>query len=191
MSGEERAALPWLDDIIRAHAVALAHWQEEHANAETGARTYRGADGPFGLTMESTLDRLRDFRAAIAAQSTPEPSGTLTDCPIEGVHPHPFRGPHKFREWDDPATYPAAPSTEPALDVEDWPRVYVHPVANLDLATLAYVRESMVGIEAAGGTVRPVALIDSIVETRAEFRGELTEPPDFDDPDARLAESQP
>jgi hypothetical protein len=60
----------------------------------------------------------------------------------------------------------------PEPRVKDWPKVYVHPVANLDLDTLAYVRESMVGIEAVGGTVRPIALIDSIVATRAEVRGE-------------------
>lgn len=27
-------------------------------------------------------------------------SGTLTNCPIEGVHEHVFRGPHRFREWE-------------------------------------------------------------------------------------------
>jgi hypothetical protein len=26
--------------------------------------------------------------------------GTETHCPIEGVHTHAFRGPHRFREWE-------------------------------------------------------------------------------------------
>jgi hypothetical protein len=27
-------------------------------------------------------------------------TGTETNCPLEGVHEHPFRGPHRFREWE-------------------------------------------------------------------------------------------
>lgn len=43
--------------------------------------------------------------------------------------------------------------------------------ATLDLDTLLYVRESMVGIEAVGGTVNPIPLIDSILRVRAEVLG--------------------
>ena len=32
--------------------------------------------------------------------AAPVPSGTETNCPIEGVHEHAFRGPHRFREWE-------------------------------------------------------------------------------------------
>ena len=33
--------------------------------------------------------------------SAPRPhDGTETNCPLEGVHEHPFRGPHRFREWE-------------------------------------------------------------------------------------------
>jgi hypothetical protein len=31
---------------------------------------------------------------------TAEAGGTLTRCPVVGVHEHAFRGPHRFREWD-------------------------------------------------------------------------------------------
>lgn len=41
--------------------------------------------------------------------------GTDTYCPVEGVHPHAFRGPHHFREWDPDATRPDAPGD---LDAE-------------------------------------------------------------------------
>ena len=35
------------------------------------------------------------------APATPAPlDGTLTECPLKGVHEHAFRGPHRFREWE-------------------------------------------------------------------------------------------
>jgi hypothetical protein len=40
-------------------------------------------------------------------------SGVQTDCPLEGVHNHSFRGPHTFREW-----YPAFTPEATAPDEE-------------------------------------------------------------------------
>jgi hypothetical protein len=42
--------------------------------------------------------------AKTPAPRTPD-DGTLTNCPLDGVHEHAFRGPHTFREWD-PGTTP-------------------------------------------------------------------------------------
>ena len=46
-----------------------------------------------------------------------EGSGTTTECPLDGVHEHSFRGPHTFTEW-----YPARASgllREAAENVSD------------------------------------------------------------------------
>jgi hypothetical protein len=55
---------------------------------------------PYTSAFVPTLDRLR---AALAATPAPAPldvEGTLTACPLVGVHAHSFRGPHRFREWE-------------------------------------------------------------------------------------------
>jgi hypothetical protein len=49
-----------------------------------------------------TADRLEKVDTAIIRALTPEATapGTLTNCPLAGVHEHVFRGPHRFREWE-------------------------------------------------------------------------------------------
>lgn len=60
----------------------------------------RVADNPGGFT-----DDFRFLLATLDAARAPrnDGDGTTTDCPQEGVHDHPFRGPHRFTEWYDAA----------------------------------------------------------------------------------------
>ena len=46
--------------------------------------------------------RIREARLVPAEDEGPDihRPGHDTYCPVEGVHPHAFRGPHHFREWD-------------------------------------------------------------------------------------------
>jgi hypothetical protein len=49
-------------------------------------------------------DWYRAYAADVAreyavGEGSPTGAGTMTECPLEGVHEHAFRGPHRFREW--------------------------------------------------------------------------------------------
>lgn len=62
MSMTERTnTLLWLADIVRCAEASLTRWQECHRNAESGALTFHGDDGPFYEGMRSVVDRLRDY----------------------------------------------------------------------------------------------------------------------------------
>lgn len=64
-AGIAALADPWLDDIIRCLEVGMGKWQDEHRiPGQIGAWQFKGADGPFHELTQSTLRRLKDYRAA-------------------------------------------------------------------------------------------------------------------------------
>ena len=154
------------------------------------------------------IDRLNDFEAAVDSAAREEAyrqgyDSAMTDTEaklralrdeVAGLHVYgiPSGSPLQMAAdegWDRAVKailgliserQDAAIAATPAeLHVKPWPKVYVASIANLDLATLEYVRESIEGIEHVGGTVNARGLIDAIIATRDEVRGEAPENPDF------------
>jgi hypothetical protein len=56
-------------------------------------------------TTAESRERNAASLARLASPDDVAGSGTRTDCSLEGVHEHAFRGPHTFREWE-PGTTP-------------------------------------------------------------------------------------
>jgi hypothetical protein len=95
-------------------------------DVERLAQALGGVSRPMLFAGDADYDRWRAKTAAAIAEayeglaSQDDPGGTMTWCPLPGVHEHAFRGPHKFKEWDPTPISIEERAEGPTLDV-------VHP----------------------------------------------------------------
>ena len=141
------------------------------------------------VVLRDAIALLDEYRAATPESTRkPEPIGSDPDNEVDAgdwfaATPEPTLDVERLAEAievQDPSIPDPRAFADGVADVyarpivRDWPRVFVHPAANLDLATLEYVKESIEGIQHGGGTVEPFGLIESIIRVRAELRGDAT-----------------
>jgi len=87
--------------VIVARVATMGSCSQTHHEylARDARAALSGSSDPHPLVVKDGIGTCQTCGAqGLVGSSDPE-RGTVTECPLKGVHEHVFRGPHGFREW--------------------------------------------------------------------------------------------